>query len=361
MATILVHLADMFDDKNDPDPDITAIRADLPELRGTLEFALEVQAANPSADYWTLVSLAELHVLASNSLQRVVRAYRKAITASRRSAFFLESSIQQLEILQALEMRPEYVSAGIEVLKEELARIHKEEYSDDRDTGVDVAKRVHISRVFLFTGYRLASGSECGCFPTDKEALIVLAIKQKLDKYNAGPGDLAITTGMAAGGDLLFIEDCAMRGITVETYMPVAEPTYVRDFVSPAGDSWVERFYRIRNHPQVDEHYQFDFVGNPKRGDDVYERNNRWALYSAMAHGVDNLKLIALFDYEQGICQDTKDVQMIKHMIDLVRDAGGQVEFINPAKISPPSLDGGPAKKRAGIEKKEKLQVKEKM
>jgi hypothetical protein len=76
-------------------------------LRGTLEFALEIQAANPSADYWTLVSLAELHVLTSNSVQRVVRAFRKAMTASRRNAFFLESTIQQLEILKSLEMRPE--------------------------------------------------------------------------------------------------------------------------------------------------------------------------------------------------------------------------------------------------------------
>ncbi len=113
LATILVHLADRFDDKEDPDPEIEVIREELPELRGTLEFALEVQAANPNADYWTLVSLAELHVMTADRIQRVIRAYRKAMTASRRNIFFLESSIQQLEILKSLEMRPEYVSAGI--------------------------------------------------------------------------------------------------------------------------------------------------------------------------------------------------------------------------------------------------------
>ncbi|MGB7874091.1 MAG: TRAFs-binding domain-containing protein, partial [Anaerolineales bacterium] len=108
LATILVTLADRFDDKDDPDPEIVIIREDLPELHGTLEFALEVQAANPNADYWTLVSLAELHALTSDSVQRVVRAYRKALTASRRNIFFLESSIQQLEILKSLEMRLEF-------------------------------------------------------------------------------------------------------------------------------------------------------------------------------------------------------------------------------------------------------------
>jgi hypothetical protein len=58
------------------------------------------------------------------------------------------------------------------------------------------------------------------------------------------------------------------------------------------------------------------------------------------------------------------DAQLVKHMIDLMRDAGGQVEIINPAKISPPGpagLDGRAPKKRAGAEKKEKLPEKEKM
>ena len=361
LATILVYLADKFDDKADPDPEITAIRTDLPELRGTLEFALEIQAANPSADYWTLVSLAELHVLTSDSVQRVVRAYRKAMTASRRSGFFLESSIQQLEILKSLEMRPEYVSAGIKVLKEELARIHKEEYSEESDQAEEVEDHSHTSRVFLFAGYKLNSGNEAGCFPADMEKNIAAEIEQLLDKYKVDSNDLAITAGMAAGGDLLFVEACAARNIPVATHMPVAEPEYVRDFVSPAGDSWVERFYKMRNHLRVDEYYQAELVGNPKPGDDVFERNNRWALYSAMVRGIDNLRLIALYDDKRGNGHDALDAQLVKHMIDLMRDAGGQVDVINPSKITALGLDRRPPKKRAAAEKKEKSVEKEKL
>jgi len=361
LATILVHLADNFDDKNDPDPEIVKIRADLPELRGTLEFALEIQAANPSADYWTLVSLAELHVLTSDSVQRVVRAYRKAMTASRRNIFFLESSIQQLEILKSLEMRPEYVSAGIKVLKEELARIHKEEYAEDSQSVEKITEHAHTNRVFLFTGYKINSGEEKGCFPTNIEENVIAEIGQLLDKYNADSNDLAITAGMAAGGDLLFIEACAARGIPVATHMPVAEPVYVRDFVSPAGDAWVERFYKMRNHPLVIEHYQTDLVGLVKPGDDVFERNNRWALYSAMVRGVDNLRLIALYDDKRGTGHDALDAQLVKHMIDLMREAGGQVDVINPSKITPYGLDGKPPKKRSAAEKKEKSLEKEKL
>ena len=360
LATILVYLADRFDDKEDPDPEISIIREEIPELRGTLEFALEVQAANPSADYWTLVSLAELHALTSESIQRVVRAYRKAMTASRRNAFFLESSIQQLEILKSLDMRPEYVDAGIKVLKEELARIRKEEYEEDTEDVEEITEHKYDGgRIFLFSGYLLNGREEGGKFPVDLEEDIKLEIESVLDKYNANSDDLAITAGMAAGGDLLFIETCVNRGIPVGTHMPVPESAYVRDYVSPAGDEWVERFYKMRNHPLVDEYYQTELVGTPRAGDDAFERNNRWALYSAMMRGVDNLRLIALYDDKRGDVHATRDAHLVKHMIDLMRDTGGQVEIINPAKIASETLKSLPQKKRSASKKKETAQETE--
>jgi len=355
LGTILVHLANMFDDKDDPDPEIAIICEDIPELNGTLEFALEVQATNPNADYWTLVSLAELHVLSAKSIQRVVRAYRKAMTASRRNIFFIESSIQQLEMLQSLEMRPEYVSAGIKVLKEELARIHKEEYTEDAKDVEETAEHEHDNgRVFLFSGYLLNGRDDGGKFPAKLEDDIRKEIESVLENYNADSDDLAITAGMAAGGDLVFIETCVDRGIPVGTHMPVPEPTYVRDYVSPAGDEWVERFYKMRNHPLVDEYYQSELVGDPRPGDDPFERNNRWALYSAMMRGMDNLRLIALFDDKRGDIHATRDAHLVKHMIDLMRDAGGQVEIINPSKIATPDVLTPPPQKKRTSQKKKK-------
>jgi len=335
MATILVHLADKFDDKEDPDPEIEKIRSELPELRGTLKFALETQAEDPNADYWTLASLADLHVLTSDRVQRVVRAYRKAMTASRRNAFFLESSIQQLEILKSLDMRPEFVAAGIRVLKEELARIHKMEYAEETEDVEEVNGHDHKDkRVFLFSGYLISGSDNKGVFPADLEEDIKKEIESVLESLGAGSEDLAILPGMAAGGDLLFIEACIARNIPVATHMPAPEPTYVRDFVSPAGDEWVERFYKARNHPLVDEFYQTELLGDPRPDDDIFERNNRWALYSAMVRGVDNLRLIALWDDKRGDIHNTHDAHLVKHMIDLTRDIGGQVEFINPSKLN---------------------------
>jgi Mg-chelatase subunit ChlI len=94
----------------------------------------------------------------------------------------------------------------------------------------------------------------------------------------------------------------------------------------------------MRNHPLVDEFYQPDQVGMPKEDDNVHERNNRWALYSSLMRGIDKVRLIALWDGKNEMSEDL-DVHLVKHMVDLMRDTGGQVEQINPAKISAEMLE----------------------
>jgi hypothetical protein len=188
--------------------------------------------------------------------------------------------------------------------------------------------------VFLFTGYMIANPRKKeNHFLPDKEGEIKEAIDAILNKYDAGSDDLAVTTGMDAGSEILFVESCAERGVPVQAYFPVPEASYVRDFVSPGGEQWVERFYKMRNHPLVDEFYQPDCVGLPKPGHNVHERNNRWALYSALARGIDKVRLVALWDGKSEACKDL-DARLVKHMVDLMRDTGGMIEHINPAKLS---------------------------
>src|SRR5512141_880392 len=98
---------------------------------GPLVFALETKAQDEKADYWTLISLAEMRVLTAEVTQQVTRAYRKALTASRRNQFYLQSSLGQLEMLQSLDMRGEFVLAGINVINEELRRIRKEVIAEE--------------------------------------------------------------------------------------------------------------------------------------------------------------------------------------------------------------------------------------
>jgi tetratricopeptide (TPR) repeat protein len=341
LGTLLVHLADKYDNKKEPDPDITWVREILPELRGSLIFALESKAQDEMADYWTLISLAELRVLTADITPQVTRSYRKALTASRGNQFFLQSSLGQLEMLRSLDLRGEFVQAGINAIKEEMRRNQKEVPVAGRDVKkgrleVPEKPRKGNDLIFLFTGYMINNPKKKeDHFPPEKEPGVKSAISAIFDKYKAGPNDLAVTTGMDAGSEILFVETCVEHGIPVQAYFPSPEAPYVREFVSPGGEQWVERFYNMRNHPLVNEFYQPDSVGLPKDGDNVNERNNRWALYSALARGIDKVRLIAVWDGKGETPKDL-DARLVKHMVDLMRDTGGIVEQINPIKLAGP-------------------------
>lgn len=359
LGSILTHLADKFDDPENPDPDIVLIRETLPELRGALEFALETFAEDEKADYWALVSLAELRVLTADKPTMVTRAYRKALIASRRNLFFLQSSLAQLEMLKSLDMRPEFVQAGIDAINDEICRLSQEEPGE-------MGKNIHDDeaegQVFLFAGYTVdAPDAKRKLFPVEKEEQIRKSIADVLDKFEAGPLDLAFTAGLSCGTELIFAEECADRGIPVEAHLPLADASYVREFVAPGGDMWVERFYKVRNDPLIDEKYQSDHLGEPREGDDPYERNNRWALYSSLIRGIDKVRLITFWNGKSGP-GDERDARLVKHMVDLMRDTGGVVEQINPEKLL--KLEGGratPTKKtKKSAEKKASAPEKEK-
>ncbi|HJR80766.1 MAG TPA: tetratricopeptide repeat-containing protein [Anaerolineales bacterium] len=335
LGTILAHLADQFEDKTQPDPEIQEVRELLTNLRGSLIFALEAKTKAENADYWAFISRGELLILTAKVTQQVSRAYRKALTASRGNQFRLQSSLAQLEILRLLDIRAEFVQAGIDVIQEELKRIRKELFGEEKTSTPNTSTRQE-GMVFLFTGYMVNNNrKQEDQFPPRMEDEIKAAIEALLDKYHAGPDDLAVTTGMDAGSEILFVECCVERGVPVQAYFPLFEGPYVREFVSPAGDGWQERFYKLRNDPLVSELYQPDCVGLPKEGDNVHERNNRWALYSALARGIDKVRLIALWDGKAEAPRDL-DARLVRHMVDLMRDMGGIVEQINPAKLTRP-------------------------
>ncbi len=348
LSTIAAHLADKFDDRKNPDPDITRLRTELSELRGALIFALETQADRYNADYWTLISLAELRIFTADNIASVTRAYRKALTSSRQNVTYLQRSIDQLDILMKLDMRVEYAKAGMQILQEEIARINKEPLATTpvKSKGTGAKKAIAPAgpkpqgQAFLFEGYMIDyPGKLTRTFPKHKENTIREEISRKLDKFNAGENDRAFTAGLSAGSEIIFAELCAERGIRVDAHLPLPEAAYIREFVSPGGDEWVERFYKIRSHPLVDEYYQYDQIGKPANDIDPYERNNRWALYSSLRRGIDNVRLIVVWDGKAGHPKD-QDARLVKHMVDVMRDTGGQIEVINTSKFIHNGMEG---------------------
>ncbi|MBK6791143.1 MAG: DUF4071 domain-containing protein [Anaerolineales bacterium] len=352
LSSIALHLADKFDDKKDPDPDIIRIREEFPELKGALIFALEKQVNTDNADYWTLISLAELRALTADNTSAVVRSYRKALTASRRNMFFLQASLSQLEILQALDMRMAFVEAGIGILEEEMARISGEK----QPTATKGSKpgRAPEGQVFLFTGYMVDYPAKSkNYFPANKEKGLHEEISRTLTRLNAGPGDIAILAGLSAGSEIIFAEICAEKGIHVNVHLPMSESKYIREFVSVGGENWVDRFYKICSHPNVDEYYQLEQVGSPKKNADPYERNNRWALYSSLLRGISKTTLIAVWNNVGGRAKD-RDEYLVQHMVDLMRETGGKIEAINTTKFLFEGTPPAPAAITGGVPKKTK-------
>ncbi|MBL8078460.1 MAG: hypothetical protein JNM55_10900 [Anaerolineales bacterium] len=332
LSKMVLHIADKFEDKKDPDPEITKIREELPNLQSALIFALEVRAEDEQADYWTLVSLAELRVLTATNVSSVERAYRKALTASRRNLFSLNSSLKQLEILKALGMRNEFVQTGINTIKEEIARTNVEEYTVGSNKKRSATKKKNNGRAFLFTGYMIDyPGKERKTFPVDKETEIRQDIRKKLESFKLIPDDRAFIGGLSAGSEIIFAEICVELGMKVKVFLPLPEAEYIREFVSPAGDGWVERFYKVKNNQLIDEMYQTENVGRPKGDVDPFERNNRWALYSSLGHGIDKVHLIALWNGQAEQPKD-RDARLVRHMVDLTRDLGGSIEQVNTSK-----------------------------
>lgn len=331
LAIILTQLADKFDDPEDPDPEITAVRKLLPSLQGTLQFALEALAQNERSDYWTLVSLAELQVMSANRPRQVMRSYRKALTSARKNVFSLESSLHQLNMLKSLEIRIEFVEAGTKILEEEIKRIAKDQTSDEKEYVPPPGTEV---RSYLFTGHALdRSGQKMKRFPADLENEVKRQITLLFEKLEVDANDFAFFAGAACGSDIIFIESCLERDVKVNIHLPLPEPVYIKQFISYGGDKWIERYYNLRNNPNVDIHYQVERVGKMKKGDSIFERNNRWALYSSLILGMDKVKLIALWDGKAGTQQD-RDGMLVNHMVSQMRRMGGIVEHLNITKFN---------------------------
>jgi tetratricopeptide (TPR) repeat protein len=340
LSTIVIYLANKFDDKKDPDPDISRIRRDITEICSALTFGLEEKAEDDNADYWTLISLAELRVLTADNTSSVVRAYRKALTASRRNLFFLNSSLEQLEMLLALGLRSEFVQMGINTIRDEIARTSGDENLQSVTPKGSSNKAKKNGRSFLFAGYMVDYPTkDRKTFPVDKEKEIRQEIVNVLEKFNLNPNDRAFVGGLAAGSEILFAEICAEKGVKVRVYLPLPESAYVRQFVSPGGDTWINRFYEIRNHPLVQELYQLENVGMPKEGDDPFERNNRWALYSSLGRGLDKVHLIALWNPHGGDVPKDRDARLVYQMIELMREMGGPIEQISTSKYVNRTID----------------------
>ncbi len=333
LASILVYLADEFEE-DDEDADIERIRKQVPDLRRTLWFALEPKMQDEKSGHWVRVFLAEWHVTgdAEESLPRqVTRAYRKALADAHTSSFYLRVSQQRLEILSELNIQKASAEAGLAVLKREHGRVERKDVPPQEDPHLVTASTEEVA--FLFVGHRMdMHDRDEKRFPPELENEVRRQINKVLERLDADGNDHAFLSGVACGGDILFIEAALERGLKIHVHLPCAEADYIKANVIPGGDHWVERFYQIRNHRDVNIYYQSNRLRPAKPGVNPYERNIRWTLYSSLILGIDKVRMIALWDGRTEVDQDL-DGKLVSGMVAQMRQMGGMVEHLNIAKL----------------------------
>ena len=184
-------------------------------------------------------------------------------------------------------------------------------------------------QVLLFSGHMIDSrGRPQPRFPADMEEEAKQKINEVLDRLQANAKDLAIAPGIAWGGDILFLEACLKRQIEIEAYLPFEPAEFVEQSVSFAGDDWVKRFYRIKNHPLVKIHLQPEELGLVREGENPFERNNHWALKSSLTYGSKRVRLVVLWDGKGG-----DGLGGTFDMVQQVRQLGGTVEHLDTTKF----------------------------
>lgn len=181
-------------------------------------------------------------------------------------------------------------------------------------------------RVFVFSGHMIDTpGRAQPRFPPALEPAVDGAIRDALARAGAGPSDIGISSA-ACGGDVLFAEAMLDRAVPLRIYLPSDEPAFLDTSVRFAGDRWVERYHAIVARCQC--FIASEALGPLPEGADPYERTNLWMLDEARRVGGTDVSFICLWNGEGG-----DGPGGTKHMMDLVREMNGRVEWIDIRKL----------------------------
>jgi hypothetical protein len=152
------------------------------------------------------------------------------------------------------------------------------------------------ARVIVFTGHIVdAPGRPDERFPPRMLPAAARRIGDALDAMQCSPCDIAITQG-SAGADILFIEACVQRRITVQLMLPLPEPQFIERSIESAADAaaWKDRYLAARSRLGTEPAVMPGAPGNP------FERCNAWMLGTAVASGAARLELLCLWNGAPG-------------------------------------------------------------
>jgi tetratricopeptide (TPR) repeat protein len=262
--------------------------AELTTLLGGVRWSAFSDLAR-APNYWAAVTLADLEVL-SGTPQRVASAYKEAIRLLENDWFSLNASREALGLLRDLGFRPDQVDAAIATFERALSRLAPPHQ--------DWQPR----QVVLFSGHIVdAPDRPTPRFPPAKVDAAARRIAEELARLGAGPEDLAITQG-AAGGDLLFAEAALDLGMQLQLLQPFEQARFLQASVAPSGQAWQQRYDAVvaRLAPARPILSAPQALGPAPADVDPYARCNLWLLNTALAAGIDRVRMIALWDGAKG-------------------------------------------------------------
>lgn len=311
-----------FDDDDDGERELKKLRDDLTKLRGSVTLSLEAAKARAERDgkidIWFKITLADLACLTSKRPAYVADQYHRALTGA--EDFEIDAPRRQLVLYDQLDVMKDNVAASLKAIPVP-------------DTCEEPGEKP--PHVLLFAGHRVDSPTrEEPRFPGSEENVdkAKRAIKEAISKEVERVGGQIIgIAGGASGGDILFHEVCEELNIATTLYLVMPRDEYVKASVRDAGPGWMDRFNALYNRlPRrvLDDSEALPRWLQSKPGYSIWNRNNLWMLYNAMARGSQYVTLIALWD-----CQSGDGPGGTRDMVARAEDRGAKTIALNTKKI----------------------------
>ncbi|MEX5213407.1 MAG: hypothetical protein NW703_04515 [Nitrospiraceae bacterium] len=295
LATALPDVwAERFDRDDDARRALAEAEADRLALGHTVAFSLRAalprlqREGNTEQLLWAKISQADHCFLTTTRPARAASAYQDALAGA--PDFAVDAVRSQLTLYQDLGLFNDNVAKVLSMLP--------------------AAPPAHtVSRmsggVLLFTGHRIDNpGRATPRFPADKESIARQRIHAIVTQERQRLGHVALgIAGGASGGDILFHEVCSELGIPSRLYLALPRDQFVVASVQSAGPEWVDRFNSLHDRLPVTvlaESRELPRWLRAREKYTIWNRNNLWMLYHALAIGAARVTLIALWNRARG-------------------------------------------------------------
>lgn len=265
---------------------------------------------------WASATLGELELVAGDA-GSANEYYMRAANTPDVTYFQIDSMLAQVRIFERLGFREKEVSNVVNILENKLGRLKN--------------PQSRFNNIVLCSGHLTDKpGRETPRFPKEKEEKVGNCIRQQLDKWSISSGDLAICGG-ARGADILFAEACVARKAEVWLFISLEEGEFLEKSVRLADSNWEDRYFALRNNPNVKTFMQNERLQSPPKGTSLFARANLWMINTAEAEAKSSDKLHGVLVWDEQPIGDgpggTSDFAA------KVKRLGGRLAIINPVKL----------------------------